>query len=83
MRRVVVRIVRTAIYVHEDPYGRLVPTFKNDGETYESYCHACALERNAIKYERLASTNRKRAAEERTRQAMRHLKPYKTKGASK
>lgn len=51
--------------------------FKITGESFANNCHACDLELNADKYDRLASVNRKRAADERGRQAMRRLKPFR------
>lgn len=61
---------------------QLTPRMRNGvevGGSVTARCRACDLELNAIKYERLASINRKRAAEARTAQALRRLKPYRSK----
>jgi hypothetical protein len=46
---------------------------------FEKHCAACRFDLNALHYDHLANTNRKRASEERSRQALRRLKPYRAK----
>lgn len=48
------------------------------GSVGSATCTACDYEINAQKYERLASTNRRRAVEARSRQAMRRLHDMNT-----
>lgn len=79
MRRVLIRIERIPTYLDGvvDRYGQRRPIFKNGDEQYEAHCTACKYDLNARKYERLADENTKRARDERSRQALRRLQPYK------